>query len=166
MRDVHDTSPEALLEELRRNIAGELGALESAYRSALEGATHAEARPENSKDTRALEQSYLARGQAVRVEALRGDVAVLDAFVKNKKKGETEGLIALGSVVCVKENETVAWLFVAPCGGGTLLAGETVRVITPGAPLGRALIGRMAGECIEARVGGQSRELEVISVQR
>jgi len=44
----------------------------SAQRTVVEGATHEENKPENDKDTRALEQSYLARGQAQRVVELQG----------------------------------------------------------------------------------------------
>jgi hypothetical protein len=40
-------------------------------------ATHEEAKPENDKDTRALEQSYLARGQAMRAEQLAEQKEVL-----------------------------------------------------------------------------------------
>ena len=47
-----------------RAVAADLASLQRAHRATVEGATHEEAKPENDKDTRALEQSYLARGQS------------------------------------------------------------------------------------------------------
>src|SRR5262245_3484546 len=57
----------ALCESLEAEITR---ATESAERTRA-GAIHEEARPENDKDTRALEASYLARGQAQRVVDLQ-----------------------------------------------------------------------------------------------
>jgi hypothetical protein len=79
---VSDTvSKGALKEELERLLAADLEARERAYRLAREAATHEEAKPENDKDTRALEQSYLARGEAARVEELRASLAEVRAMV-------------------------------------------------------------------------------------
>ena len=64
----------SLRDELLGRLRAELDQLEAAHRSALEGATHEESKPENSKDTRALEQSYLARGQALRVTDAAGPI--------------------------------------------------------------------------------------------
>ncbi|HEX2686728.1 MAG TPA: hypothetical protein VHN14_08920, partial [Kofleriaceae bacterium] len=50
--------------ELVAQLVAALDLAQRAHAAALEGATHAEARAENPKDTRGLEQSYLARGQA------------------------------------------------------------------------------------------------------
>ena len=60
----------ALKAELLALLGAHLETLERAHRAACEGATHEEAKPENDKDTRALEQSYLARGQAARIDEL------------------------------------------------------------------------------------------------
>jgi hypothetical protein len=61
-----------LKQELVALLAADLETAERAQQAAREGATHEEAKPENDKDTRALEQSYVARGQAKRVEELGG----------------------------------------------------------------------------------------------
>src|SRR3984957_19944196 len=62
-------SKPTLKAELLALLTADLETLERAHRATREGATHEEAKPENDKDTRALEQSYLARGQAARLEA-------------------------------------------------------------------------------------------------
>ena len=51
---------------LLAQLEAALATARAAHKAAVEGATHAEARPENDKDTRGLEQSYLARGVAQR----------------------------------------------------------------------------------------------------
>ena len=51
-----------LRDELLAVLAAQLAVADRAHQASLEGATHEEAKPENNKDTRALEQSYLARG--------------------------------------------------------------------------------------------------------
>src|SRR5579859_3643023 len=62
------------------HLSSELDQLEKAHRATIAGATHEQAKPENDKDTRALEQSYLARGQAARVEEQRAAIAEVAAF--------------------------------------------------------------------------------------
>jgi transcription elongation GreA/GreB family factor len=49
----------------------------------------------------------------------------------------------------------------APAGGGISLAGGTVQVVTPRSPVGRALLGRRAGDLCEALGGARTRELVV-----
>ena len=61
----------ALKEELMSQLRATLDRSRAAHAAATEGATHSEARPENDKDTRGLELSYLACGQAQRVAELQ-----------------------------------------------------------------------------------------------
>lgn len=153
----------ALFDELLAVVERDLRAQEEAHRVALEGATHAESKPENDKDTRALEQSYLARGQAARVEALREDVAALRGLAVRAL--DDDHPVSLGALVTTTEDEAEARVLIAPCGGGATLAGGAVRVVTPGSPLGRALIGRSVGDAVEVEMGGRRREVEVAAVR-
>jgi hypothetical protein len=149
--------------ELLAHIADELGVLERAHGATRAGATHEEAKPEDDKDTRALEQSYLARGQAKRVEELRSAVASMSALSVDAFGGERPA--ALGALVIVNEDGDRRAFYLAPAGGGISLAGGAVLVVTPQSPVGRALLGKHAGEICEALVGGRARELEVESVR-
>jgi transcription elongation GreA/GreB family factor len=151
-----------LLAELLSTIAAELAAAERAYRATREGATHEEAKPENDKDTRALEQSYLARGQAKRIEELRAGIAALEAM---KVGAFPEGTaVALGAVVELSEESGDTTVLVAPCGGGSKLANGDVQVVTPQSPLGRGLLGKRQGDECEVVVGGKTRRLSVVRV--
>lgn len=149
----------ALRDELVARVAEELEALERAHRAVMEAATHEEAKPENDKDTRALEQSYLARGQAMRVQSLREALATCRALT-----AAPLARAALGALLRVDDDGATRTLYLAPHGGGTALAGGSVQVVTPTSPLGRALLGREAGDVCEAEVSGRVREVEVLEV--
>ncbi len=151
-----------LRDELVRTLALTLADLERAHEATLEGATHEEAKPENDKDTRALEQSYLARGQAQRVVELRAAVAEVQATpLGTFDEGDR---VALGALVEVEEGEVTHVYFIAAQGGGERLESGQV-VVTPKSPLGRALIGRHVGDSFEIRLGDRVRELAIVSVK-
>ena len=153
----------ALKEELVRIVAADLETRERAHRATLEGATHEEAKPENDKDTRALEQSYLARGEAARVEEMREGLAAAKAMVVRAfALGEP---VAVGALVATEQHGATTVLLLAPSGGGTRLATGAVQVVTPQSPLGRALLGKRAGDEFELAVAGRSREIAILSVE-
>lgn len=140
----------ALLDELRKNLKTEYETLEAAQRATVEGATHEEARPENDKDTRALEQSYLARGQAERVLTLTDDLNLLGRFVL--RAFTEDNAISLGALVCAEDEAGKQQLyFLAPSGAGEQLESRVgkVKVVTGQSPLGRALMGSRVDEDIE-----------------
>lgn len=152
-----------LKRELLLALKNELAQAEATYKKTREGATHEEAKPENDKDTRALEQSYLARGQASRVEDLR--VAIADVEAMPIKDGPEDRPAALGVVLDVEDDEEKrTTYFMAPHGGGTKLQGG-VQVITPKAPLGRALLGKRAGDETEIVLAGKSKTLSIVSIR-
>jgi len=158
---VPSLSKSALKIELLARLGADLDTLERAYRATIEGATHEEAKPENDKDTRALEQSYLARGQAARIDELRTSIAGVNAL---PLRDFDDGPAALGALVTVDEDGEESTLLLAPGGGGVRLAGGTVQVVTPPSPLGRALLGKPAGDDVEVVVAGKTRAMRVVRV--
>jgi transcription elongation GreA/GreB family factor len=151
----------ALKTELLALLAADLETLERAHRATTEGATHEEAKPENDKDTRALEQSYLARGQAARIEALRAGIAGVTAMPVKDFEARPA---AVGALVTVDEDGEESTLLLAPAGGGARLAGGTVQVVTPPSPLGRAVLGKQAGDDVELVLAGKTRAMQVVRV--
>jgi transcription elongation GreA/GreB family factor len=154
-------SKAALQEELERVLATDLARREGAHHAAMEAATHEEAKPENDKDTRALEQSYLARGEARRVEELRAGLAAVRAMRPRTAPGD--GPAALGALVTVEEEALVLWL--APHGGGVRLDGGRVHVVTPQSPLGRAVLGKRVGDECEVTMAGRTRTLTIRALE-
>jgi transcription elongation GreA/GreB family factor len=151
----------ALRAELLRALNGALETARAAHAAAVAGATHDEARPENDKDTRGLEQSYLARGQAQRVAELEAAVNEVGALAL-RSFGERDR-VALGALVTVEEEGEEHRFFVAPHGGGTVLAGGA-QVVTPVSPLGRALLGRHLDDEVEVQLPGKRRSFVIIGL--
>ena len=152
---------QALKAELLARLGADLETLELAYRATREGATHEEAKPENDKDTRALEQSYLARGQAARIDELRAKIAGVAALPLRAFEGRP---VALGALVTIEENGEESMLLLAPGGGGSHLADGTVQVVTSPSPLGRALLGKRAGDGVEIVLAGKARAMQIVRV--
>jgi transcription elongation GreA/GreB family factor len=152
---------QTLKDELIRGIEKQLEDAERVHRGTTAAATHEEAKPENDKDTRALEQSYLARGQAQRVEELRANLALVQRMPVHQLAEDAP--IALGALVVAEERGRKLVLYLAACGGGMTLQ-EKVQVVTPQSGLGRALLGKQVGDDCEAHVAGRMRELSLIHV--
>jgi len=152
-------SKKTLKAELTRTLEKTLATLEAAHADTRSAATHEEAKPENDKDTRALEQSYLARGQAMRIEALKAGLAALGAMSLAAMKVAGPGAL----VECEDEDGQALRYYLAPEGGGTKLSGG-VQVVTPSSPVGAALVGKKADDALELTLGGKKRELTVVGV--
>ncbi|MCB9613277.1 MAG: GreA/GreB family elongation factor [Sandaracinus sp.] len=156
----------------RAVLAAAIAKLEEEHRALVahaeatrEEATHEEAKPENDKDTRAVEQSYLARGQAQRVEDMAESITRL-RFMELPSFGPDDA-IAAGALVEVElDDESTQRWFVVPVGGGMTVeqAGETIRLITPASPVGQALVGKFEGDDFEVRVQRKVRHYAVLSV--
>lgn len=152
----------ALRDELVAQLTAAHEAAQRAHAAAIEGATHEEARPENDKDTRGLEQSYLARGQAQRVAELEAALASVTALAL--RTFGAGAAVALSAVVTIDDDGDIKWLFLAPAGGGSVLAGD-VQVVTPSSPLGRAVLGKRVDDEVKLRLPGKQRTLTVIAIR-
>lgn len=154
-----------ILEYLRHQVAEELAAMENAQRGVQDAVTHEEARPENDKDTRALEQSYLARGQAKRVIELRDAKSALDALVP-RDFGEDDP-IATTALVRVAFGDEEKWCFIVPTAvAGTVLEldGHRVSVLSVKAPLGRVLLGKRLGDDVDFETPTATKEGSIVAV--
>lgn len=161
------TDKRRLIDQLLAELQREIDVLTAAARATREGATHEEARPENDKDTRAIEASYLAGAQAERVRDLREAHATLAALpLRAFAAGEPVAAGALVTAELDGEPTQRAFFFIAPFGGGRTAAldGRAVQVVTPRSPLGQALLGRTVGELVEVVVRGQTREYEIVAI--
>jgi hypothetical protein len=155
----------ALLAGLRAHVEGEIATMRKAAWDAAQAATHEEAKPENDKDTRALEASYLAAGQAERVRTLEVAVKVL-AGLELRDIGKTTPICASAVVTLVDADGARTTFFMSPHGGGVRLEldGGSVQVVTPQSPLGVALLGKLHGDVIELRAKAGLREMTIVDV--
>jgi transcription elongation GreA/GreB family factor len=153
---------DALLEHLTREAAQVAKVAEDIRKDA----THEEARPENDKDTRALEQSYLARGQAMRAEQALEQREVL-RFMALPALGSNDQIVSGALIVLADEDGKERALFLAPHGGGVELTvdGTAIQVVTPTSSLGAAILGRAEGDEAIVNVRGKRREHEIVKVR-
>lgn len=129
-------------------------------------ATHAESKAENDKDTRAIEESYLAAGQAQRAADLELELAQLKALPSAPVDDDTP--LRAGALVLIEdEDETQRALLITTASGGRSVTvdGWTVRAVTPHAPLGRALLRRTVGDEISLRIKGKQTDYTIVDVR-
>lgn len=146
-------------------LHADLALAQRAALSAYEAATHEENIAENKYDTLGLEASYLAAGQARRVEEIRQAVSAWENL--RLRPFDAQQGIQLGALVWLgDERGGEHWLFLGPDGAGlkVSLEGQEVRVISPRAPLGQRLLGGGVGDEIEVRIGDKIQLFEVLRV--
>ncbi|MBJ6760580.1 GreA/GreB family elongation factor [Myxococcaceae bacterium JPH2] len=129
---------------------------------------------EKKEDGRAaIEYGSLASGQAARARRLQEELQALTAFGEGSIPRFTrQGPVALGAIVDVSTEDDDGFaertFFVLPAGAGTELTGPGgdgfLSVITPASPVGRALMGRRAGDTVEVTLAGEVREWTVLEV--
>jgi transcription elongation GreA/GreB family factor len=151
---------EALIRALERSIE----TMAQAAKSSREGAVHEDSRAEGDKDMRATEQSYLARGQAMRVEELAEQLQRLQVFAL--ARFEPDMAIAPGALVLADVDDTPRLLFVVPHGGGSVLQVDdtVVTVVTPSSPVGQALLGKFVGDEFEIVAGARTRQWTIEAI--
>jgi transcription elongation GreA/GreB family factor len=147
------------------HVETEVATMRKAAYDAAEAATHAEAKPENDKDTRALEASYLAAGQAERVRELEAALKVL-VGLELRDIGTTTPICASAIITLEDDDGARTVFFMSPHAGGVRLdlEGTSVQVVTPQSPLGKALLGRVLGDVIELRGKSGLREMTIVDV--
>lgn len=135
----------AIVEQLRRELAAQVGAALLAREEAISE----ESRPDSKYDTHGQEAAYLAEGQAriaAEIEASLAHYAALPL-----PDFEPTDAIALGALIELgTESRSSAWYFLGPRAGGIELQWEDrkILVVTPQSPLGRQLLGHHAGETV------------------
>jgi len=155
----------AVLAALDATLVAQIEAATSRARAIAESAVHAEARSEDSHDTRATEESYLARGQAQRVADLELDRAALRSLVLlDFAQGRPIAASALVALEDDDENRLI--ILLAPAAGGQTVQvdGVTIRVVTPGAPLAQQLLGKGEDDEVQVAAGRKVTEYTVVSV--
>lgn len=156
-----------LLEQIINHLEDSLKLNIDAAEQAHETATHGENVAENRHDTLGLEAAYLAQGQSQRVVAGEVDILSFKAL-RDLKHSES---IAMGSLVALvnegaDEGDKSQLLFIGPAAAGLKLVTDQneIVVITPSAPLGRALMGHFIHEEIEFSVAGKTSIFEITAI--
>lgn len=134
-----------VLHTIRQVLTIELHAQQQTAAAARDEATSEESRPENKYDTRSLEASYLAGALAERLRTLRQLCAFFEAW--RPQDFTEDDPIAVGALVELHESER-SWLcLLVPRGGRKVTVdGTSITLLSPAAPLGRALADAFTGD--------------------
>lgn len=136
-----------LQQRVCQRLEDDLALLLAAAADARQAATHEESKAENKYDTRGLEASYLAAGQSRRGEEIRRALSAWRAL-QLRPYDEASG-IQLGALISLTRGQgQVQRFLLGPDGAGLKLpdAQGEIMLITPHAPLGRALLGHGPGD--------------------
>ncbi|MBT3193105.1 MAG: transcription elongation factor GreAB [Verrucomicrobia bacterium] len=147
-------------------LALELETITTAAQASFDTATDEEHHAEGKYDTFSLEASYLARGQAKRVEELR---TAVERMQQLPLRAFTDGdPIVLGALVRMRaENGETRTVFLGPSAGGEELEieGESIVIVTSRSPLGSSILGKTLGESFGIKLGPIAQTFTITSVE-
>ncbi len=140
---------QALIEIIRAELGSRLKVVSKAAMEAHAAATDPDSKAEGKYDTRSLEASYLASGQARQVEEMMAAARVFD--VLELDEFGMEDAVDAGALVEVDLGGESEWFLLAPASGGLVVEfeGREVTLLTPESPLYRRLVGLRVGEMAE-----------------
>lgn len=118
------------------------------------------AEAQNEAQTGAGRAVNLAKATKDRALAAQAALAAVNGF-KPRAFRRNEP-IGVGALVEVEDGETGKTLFLAPAGAGEELTGPggdgVFFVVSPAAPLGKALLGKRVGDVVETMIRGELTE--------
>lgn len=138
-----------LIHAIRAELRAGFERLSQAAREAHAAATDPGSKAESKYDTRSLEASYLAAGQARQVEELAEAMRRFENWEPDDF--DIDDPIGPGALVETNQNGEPAWFFLVPAAGGLTVEyeGGTVTLITPESPLHHRLVGLRTGDTVD-----------------
>jgi transcription elongation GreA/GreB family factor len=154
----------AVIQKIIETLQSELETYTRAAKASHAEATAEENRAENKYDTRGLEASYLAAGQANKIVELEESIAAFGEL-QNRRFGLDEG-IEVGALIEISQDGEHAHYFIGPSTGGTEVEVQDteVLVITPQSPLGSQLQGAAQGKKMKINLAGRKQAVEILAV--
>ncbi len=163
-----------LIEQLAAHLRRTDDVARRAGEEAREAARSLQTESEKKEDGRAaIEFGSLATGQSARSRKVQEELQQLAAFwnrgVPHFSSTSSVGLGAMVDLVVEGEDgEQERTFIMLPVGAGTELTGPGgdgfLSVITPASPVGRALMGRRAGDYVEVTINKETREWRLVEV--
>lgn len=155
---------QVILKQILEKLNNERELLYRAARAAHFEATDEQSKAENKYDTRGLEASYLARGQAKKVKEVEQAIEEFQSL--DVRDIEEPGVVQLGTLVQLTNSIGDGWYFLGPRAGGMEVEhdGYEILVITPQSPLGKQLMGLRRGNRLKLETGGLQEDFELAQV--
>ncbi|MFK3973473.1 transcription elongation factor GreAB [Pseudomonas sp. NPDC087358] len=154
-----------VLQRIIETLKVDLDVAVRAAQTAYETATHEENIAENKYDTLGLEASYLAAGQARRVEEIRQSLTLYQNL-SLKPFDQVLGIRSGDLIVLESASGLEQHLFLGPDAAGlkVTVEGTLVTVITSRAPLGQTLLGKFDGDELDINVNRSQQSFQITHV--
>ena len=138
-----------LLDAIRAELRARFDRLTRAAKDAHAAATDPGSKAESKYDTRSLEASYLAAGQARQLEDLARDVSLFDAATLPDLA--IDDPVDAGALVEADLHGESTWFLLAPAGGGLEIThdGIEITLLTPESALYQKLLGLRVGDRLD-----------------
>ena len=148
---------EVILQQVVESLEANLKVLVAAAFEAKEISTNEESKAENKYDTRGLEASYLASGQAMRAQKLQEQIYILKKVKLTDFNDKTP--VGIGALVELSVDESESkLLFILPIGGVEVSVDKKkLQTITIESPLGQNMHSQVVG--YEFQLNGKEYEL-------
>ena len=139
----------AILTRIRAELRARLDRLSKAACEAHAAATDPGSKAEGKYDTRSLEASYLAAGQARQVDELAESVRIFETLTL--PDFEMDDAIDAGALVEVALNGDSGFFLLVPASGGLVIVHEDqeITLLTPDSGLYRKLLEMRVGESLD-----------------
>lgn len=151
-----------LLEQLLELAKNKKEGFGERSQSAQDRANEAEGAMQSRYSTFKEEGQYLAGG----LKILHGEFKSIEAMVQSALKDtitSSERIEYLSIVEIKFEDGSLAKFFIFPVMGGEKI--DNITIITPGAPIGKAIMFKEVGDTFILKLGNEIRRGEVINVQ-
>lgn len=138
----------ALRDRILAQLRSDLDLQTRAAQVSRDEAISEESRPENQYDMHSQEAAYLAEGQARLAADIATSIALYETLVLPAFAPDAPA--AVGALIEVETRTGRQWYFLGPRSGGLefQIDGQTILVLTPPSPLGRAFLGKRAGDIV------------------
>ena len=155
---------QALVQKIVTQLVEELERNQIAAQTAHAEATHEQSKAENKYDTRGLEASYLAHGQARQMVEMKASIEAFENM--DLRKFGAGDPISTGALIALEHDGERTFYFIGSKAGGMEVRHEeqVVLVITPQSPLGTQLQGKKLGDRLQLSLGGAQNQYRVVEV--
>ena len=138
-----------LLDAIRAELRARFDRLTRAAKDAHAAATDPGSKAESKYDTRSLEASYLAAGQARQLDDLARDVSLFDSVTL--PDFAIDDPVDAGALVEAELHGESTWFLLAPAAGGLEIThdGLEITLLTPESALYQKLLGLRTGDQLE-----------------
>jgi len=153
---------QGVFDSIQAKLSQDILVAAEAVKIARDTATHKDCLGSSKYETMGTEASYLAQGQGIRLLDLERALAYFKQLIVSPNN-----TASLGAVIRIESEEGKQQTFCLAADAGGLqvvFAQQSITVITPQSPMGRAMFGKAAGDSFTLTIAGKTLSYELLMV--